>query len=171
MEKTEKWEKRTIQLMEQTGYRKEDMFSDDDYSLNKLIHVVHKAMQTNGKGDIKPIEWLKMFNKALRRRNYDEKVSTQLQVMALRLALTDPMKEFHMINGALAPANQHFSWAAAYAIYGAPWKNRDRWKDREEIKKRTQMSPVAEVHTYTKPPETAENPYFPNGGTKTPGNS
>ena len=118
--------------MEQTGYRKEDMFSDDDYSLNKLIHVVHKAMQTNGKGDIKPIEWLKMFNKALRRRNYDEKVSTQLQVMALRLALTDPMKEFHMINGALAPANQHFSWAAAYAIYGAPWKNREKTRKKSK---------------------------------------
>ena len=33
--KTEKWEKRTIQLTEKTGYRKEDMFSDDEYSLNK----------------------------------------------------------------------------------------------------------------------------------------
>ena len=47
MEKTEKWEKRTIQLMEETGYRKEDMFSDDDYSLNKLIHVGHRQSNAN----------------------------------------------------------------------------------------------------------------------------
>ena len=87
MEKTEKWDKRTIQLMEETGYRKEDMFSDDEYSLNKLIHVGPRVMQTNGKGNIEPIKWLKMFNKALTKGNYDKKVSTQLQVMALRLAL------------------------------------------------------------------------------------
>ena len=143
------------------------MFSDDEYSLNKLIHVGHRVLQTTGKGEIQPINWLDMFNKALTKGNYNEKVSTQLQVMSLRLALTDPMKEFQMTKGALVPANQHFSWAAAYAMYGAPWKNRDRWKDKEEIKKHARMSPVTEVHTYTKPPETVENPYFPKGSVKT----
>ena len=83
---TEKWDKRTIQLTENTGYRKADMFSDDEYSLTKLIHVGHRVMKTNGKGEIQPIDWLDMFNKALTKGNYDEKVSTQLQVMALRLA-------------------------------------------------------------------------------------
>ena len=29
------------------------------------------------------------------------------------------------------------------------------------------MSPVTEVHTYTKPQETVENPYFPKGSAKT----
>ena len=54
------------------------MFSDDEYSLNKLIHVGHRVLQTTGKGEIQPIDWLDMFNKVLTKGNYDEKVSTQL---------------------------------------------------------------------------------------------
>ena len=74
-------------------------------------------MQTRGTRIIEPAEWLSIINKGLTKGKYEGKVSTQLQVMSLRLALTDPTKEFHMTDGALAPANHHFAWAAAYAIW------------------------------------------------------
>ena len=56
----------------------------------------NRVMQTRGTRIIEPAEWLSIINKGLTKGKYEGKVSTQLQVMSLRLALTDPTKEFHM---------------------------------------------------------------------------
>jgi hypothetical protein len=51
--------------------------------------------------------------------------------MAVRLALTDPVELFPTSdwkNGELNMASlSHYAWIASYWIFGAPWRNRDKW--------------------------------------------
>jgi hypothetical protein len=51
--------------------------------------------------------------------------------MAVRLALTDPVELFPSSdwkNGELNMESlSHYAWIASYWIFGAPWRNRDKW--------------------------------------------
>ena len=125
----DKWKQKALNIPRSTGYKKNSMFSKDKHSLGKLIHVGHRLQSTEGRGNILPDTWLEMFNNAKLRDKYDEKDNTALQVLAIHLALTDPVKEFGLNDkGILFPANHHFAWAAAYAMYGAPSDTTQTWR-------------------------------------------
>ena len=107
---TEKWKQKPLNIPRSTGYKKNSMFSEDKLSLGKLIHVGHKLQSTEGRGNILPDTWLEMFNNAKLGDKYDKKDNTALQVLAICLALTDPVKEFGLNDkGILFPANHHFA--------------------------------------------------------------
>ena len=145
---TEEYTLHCGKLEELKGYDKKTLWAENPKSGTRLVvHAGHRVLNTNGKGVILVIKWVELFNNCMKPGFYPEKDEEDLCTLALRMALTDPRIAFEFVQGKVKEANHHYAWAAAYHLYGAPWKDRNKWKDKP--KKETMKRP-AETKTPTK---------------------
>ena len=113
------------------GYNQSTLWAKGPLCGTALMHAGYRVLNTGGgNGIIEVKQWVELFRNSMKTGTYNERDETDLITFALKMALTDPRKAFEFNKGVLLKVNQYLAWAAAYAIFGAPWKNRVKWNDK-----------------------------------------
>jgi hypothetical protein len=118
-------------------YRPEDLMYNTETrgrkSLDGAMYIATKyaPLEWDRTSTLFVEDWIRLFAFALQAQDIQNKDVPFVTQLALRLAMTDPVKLFPSSsweNNRLTPDyHGHNAWTAAYLIFGAPWNDRNEW--------------------------------------------
>ena len=128
---TKLWKEWKKQAKHMKPFTREDIFGEGPDMLHTLTRVGHHLIGKHseaGKEILLKEDWVDLFTSATEKK-HEVVDNERLMKLSLRLAKTDPLQIFDLTNDKLSENDCNKAWAAAYSLFGAPWKNRKHWKD------------------------------------------